>query len=444
MGFKGLKRFFQNISIKYKLIFLLGLSAFVALLLSFVVMTLYHFKKDTQWSADATTNLAKVSANNIAAALTFLDEKAVESILMPALEDEDIVSIKVYDAQAQRFVALGRESLKEVDRSKRELLEVKQESVKTTMHSMQIIAVVSLANETIGYLEIIKDNASIKKKVLDQLLFSLFVIVLTLFIIFLLSIKFEKIFSRPIYFLLDAIKNIQKESNYSVCVISNSHDEFDALYKEFNKMMHEIQRRDMFLKQNNLSLENLVYSTANELEKTRENLKEFRVLATTDALSGLANRRSAMDKFEQMLCLAKQENRHLGVLMADIDHFKKVNDTYGHQVGDEVIKTVANVLLESVRKSDIAARVGGEEFLILFDNGDAGVVYEIAKRIRDKIETTPLKIADFDTFHVTISLGFCSVIPKEESLEQLLKRADDALYRAKKEGRNRVICEDVA
>lgn len=439
-----MKQFFKNISIRSKLIFLLSLSAFIALLLSLVVTTLYHAKKDVDWSADLTTNLAKVSAKNISAALTFLDDKSVESILLPTLQDEDIVSIKVYDSKANLFVALGKEFKKDKLISNQDFLSLKNDKVRVEFEYVQIVCVVSVANEAVGYLEIIKSNDSIKKKIADQLLFSLFVIILTLFIIFLLAIKFEKIFSKPIYFLLDAIKNIQKEGNYSVCVISNSKDEFDALYKEFNNMMYEIQKRDNILKENNLSLENLVHSTANELQKTRENLKEFAVLATTDALSGLANRRSAMKKFEEMLHLAKRNSHHMGVLMADIDHFKKVNDTHGHQVGDEVIKIVAKVLLESIRKSDLAARIGGEEFLVLFDDGEGRVVYEIAQRIREKIESTPIEIPNVDTFYVTISLGICSVIPKEQTLEELLKRADDALYRAKNEGRNRVVWEDKA
>jgi len=100
-------------------------------------------------------------------------------------------------------------------------------------------------------------------------------------------------------------------------------------------------------------------------------------------------------------------------------------------------------LLESIRKSDLAARVGGEEFLILFDNGNPKVVYEIAQRIRQRVETTPIKTANADFFHVSISLGFCSVIPNNDTLEELLKRADDALYSAKKEGRNRVVSENI-
>lgn len=105
-----MKQFFQNISIKSKLIFLLSLSAFVALFISYVVMNVYHVKKDMEWSVASVSNLAKVSAKNIAAALTFLDEKAVESMLIPTLTNEDIISIRVYDIQANCFVSLGENS----------------------------------------------------------------------------------------------------------------------------------------------------------------------------------------------------------------------------------------------------------------------------------------------------------------------------------------------
>lgn len=437
-----MKQFFQNISIKSKLIFLLSLSALMALFISYVVMNIYIIKKDIEWSVDATSNLAKVSAKNIAAAFTFLDETAVESILIPTLENEEIISINVYDTKGNCFVSLGENSQIKTNKSLQELSKIKEESAKIDFDSIQVLSAISLENETIGYLEIIKNTSNVKKKFYEQLLFSIFVAILTLIIIFFLSLWFEKIFAKPIYFLLNAIKEIQQNGDYNVRVISDSQDEFNKLYEEFNKLMHEVHKRDALLKQNNLSLENLVYSTSNELEKTREDLKEFTVLAETDSLSGLANRRFAIDRFEQMLQIAKENGKHIGVLMADIDHFKSVNDTYGHQVGDEVIKAVASVLLENIRKTDLAARIGGEEFLILFDDGDASIVYDIAQRIRQKIEKMPIKIIDFDLFHITISLGFYSIIPKNETFQELLKKADDALYKAKRGGRNRVVMED--
>ncbi|HEY9203163.1 MAG TPA: diguanylate cyclase [Sulfurimonas sp.] len=416
----------------------------MALFISYVVMNVYHVKKDMEWSVASVSNLAKVSAKNIAAALTFLDEKAVESMLIPTLANEDIISIRVYDTQANCFVSLGESSQVKKKRTVQEFLEIKNVSSEIDLKFIEVVSVISLEDEIIGYLEIIKTTSGIKKKFYEQLLFSVFVVVLTLIVIFFLSVWFEKIFSKPIYLLLDAMKSIQRNANYNASIVSDSKDEFNELYKEFNKLMQEVQKRDALLKQNNLSLENLVYSTANELEKTREDLKEFTVLAEIDSLSGLANRRVAMQRFEQMLETARQNAHHIGVLMADMDHFKSINDTYGHQVGDEVIKAVAFVLLENTRKTDLAARIGGEEFLILFDNGDAKIVYEIAQRIREKIEKMPIKVINFDVFHITISLGFCSVIPKDETLEELLKKADDALYRAKKEGRNRVVAADIA
>lgn len=225
--------------------------------------------------------------------------------------------------------------------------------------------------------------------------------------------------------LLTFFAYLSRESSEAKLIKIESKDEFGEMAKLINLNIQKAQRG--------------VEEDRRLIDETRENLKEFTVLATTDMLSGLANRRSAMDKFEEMLALAKQHSRHMGVLMADIDYFKKVNDTYGHQVGDEVIKTVSSVLQENIRKSDLAARVGGEEFLMLFDNGNSKVVHEIAQRIRQRVEAISIKTADAEFFHISISLGFCSVVPKNETSQELLKRADDALYRAKKEGRNRVV-----
>jgi diguanylate cyclase (GGDEF)-like protein len=166
--------------------------------------------------------------------------------------------------------------------------------------------------------------------------------------------------------------------------------------------------------------------------------EELRSRAETDPLTGAANRR----RFHQTLeieCLRFARNRlPLSVLMIDLDHFKAVNDRYGHPVGDAVLRTVAQLLLLSLRKTDLLARYGGEEFAILLPETPLAGALIIAERIRETIDQKPI-VADGCELKVSISLGAASHAEDgEASPELMLKKADLALYRAKALGRNRV------
>jgi two-component system cell cycle response regulator len=123
----------------------------------------------------------------------------------------------------------------------------------------------------------------------------------------------------------------------------------------------------------------------------------------------------------------------------DIDHFKSVNDTHGHDIGDEVLREFANRISANVRGIDLACRYGGEEFVVAMPDTDVDFAYAIAERLRKSVETTPFEISRAPgALNVTISIGI-AVSMSDDNSEKLLHRADQALYRAKREGRNRVI-----
>lgn len=161
--------------------------------------------------------------------------------------------------------------------------------------------------------------------------------------------------------------------------------------------------------------------------------QEVERIATIDSLTGIYNRR----KFEELFTLESEQSRRfyypLSMIMIDIDHFKSVNDTYGHNVGDEVLKQLVNIVQENIRIIDIFARWGGEEFLILSPNTNLDNIRTLAEKLRIAVEK-----AVFPTIgHVTISLGI-STFGKEDSFSGLFKRVDHSLYYAKKHGRNQI------
>jgi two-component system cell cycle response regulator len=176
-------------------------------------------------------------------------------------------------------------------------------------------------------------------------------------------------------------------------------------------------------------------------DKLRHNVQLSLEMAITDPLTGLHNRRymaSHLDTLMKSACPAKP----ISFLIMDIDHFKAVNDTHGHDVGDEVLREFANRISANVRGIDLACRHGGEEFVVVMPDTDAGFAFAVAERLRQSIEATPIKISRAPgALNITVSIGIASSTGAPDVPEQLLRRADQALYRAKREGRNRVIAE---
>jgi len=177
------------------------------------------------------------------------------------------------------------------------------------------------------------------------------------------------------------------------------------------------------------TLEIISLSAAGRLELSRK--------AVTDGLTGLYNHDYFQNMLQQELLLSARKGRSLSLVMIDIDHFKKFNDTWGHQAGDKVLQEVAAELRASCRGSDVVARYGGEEMAILLHETDPQDAVRIAEKIRSRIESLPVVYGD-ETLHVTISLGVAGFPVHAKNRKQLIKMADDALYCSKSNGRNRV------
>ncbi|RII28820.1 MAG: diguanylate cyclase [Geobacter sp.] len=171
--------------------------------------------------------------------------------------------------------------------------------------------------------------------------------------------------------------------------------------------------------------------------KLDEVQKRLKKLASTDELTGLRNRRHIMKRLEEEFERAGRLNEPLCLIMLDIDHFKRINDTYGHPFGDLVLKRVARRLQEATRSYDITGRIGGEEFLVISPGTTAEEALHLAERLRTVVSQEPMGDGGKEVT-ITISAGFALSSPADSGSETLLKRADVALYRAKQGGRNRV------
>jgi diguanylate cyclase (GGDEF)-like protein len=174
--------------------------------------------------------------------------------------------------------------------------------------------------------------------------------------------------------------------------------------------------------------------------RTTQELKRIYVLeqeTITDPLLGIFNRRFLDRRMLDEVLRAQRHRLDLSLLMVDIDNFKQVNDTWGHQVGDLVLQHLIQMLEADLRQTDILARFGGEEFVILLPHTSEQDAFKLAEKLRRIVEQTPLH--RIPELRVTVSIGTSSLLPDGDDAHSLLERADKSMYRAKREGRNRVV-----
>jgi len=220
----------------------------------------------------------------------------------------------------------------------------------------------------------------------------------------------------------------------------------DAVYKfkeldfsELGKLSEDLRRdrrRDelFYLKRAVLNMAQELESSISQLKMERDKLEE---LAYKDALTGLHNRRFFMEEMKHILETTKRYREPLSVMMLDVDNFKRINDEYGHDVGDLILKQLADVIVRCVRSSDIAARLGGEEFVVALPKTNLDSALTVADRIRQEFKKSKVKL-NGEEVGTTVSVGIAS-FEEGYDLERLLKEADEALYEAKRTGKDKVV-----
>ena len=201
------------------------------------------------------------------------------------------------------------------------------------------------------------------------------------------------------------------------------------LAEKYQRLLRDFQRIDAELKETQLALEI-------KQKEMKAVIAQADEVSHTDALTFLANRKQILADLQRQVMSSERYQAPLSISMLDFDHFKEINDTYGHAVGDEVLRFVSLQLRDHVRSPDLVGRYGGEEFLVLLPNSTVKAASEQAERICSQVRSTPI-ISGKLVVHMTISIGIAQYRIHQENWEQLLNRADQALYLAKKNGRDR-------
>ena len=240
------------------------------------------------------------------------------------------------------------------------------------------------------------------------------------------------------YKFISTIKNSELGRDIPVIMLSASRKEFVDKLKGFNIGASDylvkpfdgselLARINVFLK---------IQELQNELKKKNALLEQ---LSITDTLTGLYNRRYFYDHIGTHSAKVKRHPAHFGCLMVDIDHFKSINDTYGHDVGDKVLKRVSGIMTREMRSGEVLARFGGEEFIVCLCEANEKEAIVVAERMRKAVEDAHLT-EDDNPVKLTISIGVV-IYPQQglENSDNVIKAADEALYHAKETGRNKVV-----
>ncbi|MEW5909416.1 MAG: GGDEF domain-containing protein [Thermodesulfobacteriota bacterium] len=198
--------------------------------------------------------------------------------------------------------------------------------------------------------------------------------------------------------------------------------------KEAERIAEE-KSRELFIKNQEL------IKVAEAERKVREQVER---LSVTDFLTGFYNRRYLNQTGKKLFMLSDRHNRPLSAIIADIDHFKTINDAYGHATGDNVLISFADVCRTMIRESDLASRYGGEEFCFLLPETDSGSACHVAERLKAGISNMEVREGS-RTIRITASFGVSERFEDDDSVENILNRSDEALYEAKRSGRNRVV-----
>ncbi len=242
-------------------------------------------------------------------------------------------------------------------------------------------------------------------------------------------------------FIKKPFSNLELQTRIKAAVIRWRNQQNLLREREFyRKAVAEEERLSSIVLDQNRYLKE-AYEKIRRLNKELERAnKELERIATYDMLSGLLNRRSLDHRIMIEVERSIRLNIPLSGIMLDIDHFKKINDNYGHQCGDKVIEKIGSLLTSQLRKYDYAGRYGGEEFFIVLPNSTKEQAMSIAERFRNELNKIEINCED-TTVRITVSMGVAQFKPGE-SRTQWIKRADNAMYSAKQSGRDGIVCAD--
>ena len=403
----------RNWSIKRKLKAVIILTSLAVLLVLFLVFVLTQrtFLR-TRLSQDMNV-LALNLANNSAASVIFGDKRTAKETLESLKTYPQVTDCLIYDTEGRIFSSYHKqENLDSVlTYPSPALIDAGHLFARDYLVSVHPI---DYGTDKLGLIYLRANLALIESTLIQYIGYGFMGLGIAFLLAWVLADRLQRIISQPIDQLAAAMKSVSKERNYSQRVKMERHDELGSLIEDFNEMLVQIEMRDQELhnKQNRLDY-----------------------LAHHDALTGLPNRLLFHDRLHHAISKAQRMEQSIALLFLDLDRFKNINDSLGHEVGDHVLQVVAKRLTNIVRESDTLARLGGDEFVIALEqNTESRELTIVAQKILQTLSTA--FHIDAHELYITASIGISLYPANGLTSEALMKTADVAMYRAKEQGRN--------
>jgi len=399
-----------------KLLITVLISSTIITFFTILIQLFFEYNADIKLIENRIDQVEKSYTHSLALSVWNFNENQYNTQLNGILNLEDIVYVEILTPDNKQIIFKGKN---------KKTKKLTKEFILKTVDFNQIV--------TAGKLIV---TASLDR-VYDDLFNRAFIILITqgiktLLISFIILYSFYILVTKHLYIISRYTKNLDIDSNNVLDLKRGNHKEdgLDHIVFALNNMQNKIQENNSNLKQLNQNLELKVKERTQELEELNSTLS---TLTNIDPLTGAYNRRYFYNISKELISLSKRENQYLSISMIDIDDFKKINDTYGHDKGDNILKELVNLINKTIRDSDLLIRFGGEEFVIVLPHTDIKQSTIILEKIRSIIE----KSVFIDGIKFTISIGISQYIDNED-IESTLKRADTGLYRAKNSGKNKI------
>ncbi|GAB0112187.1 putative bifunctional diguanylate cyclase/phosphodiesterase [Pseudoalteromonas distincta] len=389
-----------------KLLFILMSVAFVSTATVVIVFSAYEITSAKEEQIESLDSLSKMLSPNITTALMFDDAEAIQELINPLLIRSDIISVIVTGAQSQP-VAIALPS----------------DTTASSQHDIEITTPLSLDNNHYGELKISANDSITQEKAIFYAKFIIILMLFTFGVSLALSLFLRRRFLDPILYLAQTANKVTTSHDYSLRANQLSQDEVGQLTACFNTMLSNIEQREN-------SLENQVRLRTNELENANVQLQQY---AYQDGLTGLFNRRYFYEKLQSLVSI---KGVTFSLIFIDLDGFKEVNDRLGHDYGDLLLDQVATRLQSCITDKDTVARLGGDEFTLILEGVKDP---EEASRIAEAIKISLIQSIQIksETVYITASIGLTFFPADGLTVEELVKRADQAMYLSKNKGRNR-------
>ncbi len=366
----------------------------------------------------------QILGHNLSASVLFQDEESAQELLQSMGGDPSIILVRVVSNDTRFGVAFRNDKFpSEAHLIESGTLKTEQLSKQNILYIRQLV---QHDGQSVGELHLYASDLQVQRQVVDSIQGFLMVFLVVGAVALWVTVQLRKTITRPVLKLNRISQAVMKTGDYSLRVDVNGSDELGQLARDFNRMLEQIENRDRIL-------ESTVQERTSELQGLAE---DFRHRALHDALTGLPNRALLVERFHGWTDKAREGGVKLGLLLIDLDNFKVINDTLGHEVGDDLLKIIASRLIGVIRKQDFVCRLGGDEFVLVINN--LAEIADLEKKAESIMaafkEPCVMKGQQLD---ITFSVGG-SVYPDHgKELTELKRSADIAMYRAKEQGKNR-------